>query len=189
MTSDSASTDSSVITEREKEKLLNSEKGQTATYCDNMQLIPIFVPIYYVNENGNNAKQSITQSSKSGNYDTSNSAGNSMFGSTATNLNPNVISFLNPNLDVYVNPNAYRRSNNFNCIFEILRIKSILEAWSEEEDRYLCSLVVQYGTQSWTKLCQHFTNRTAKQCRERWHNHVDPNVKKVSVKISFYHLH
>lgn len=42
----------------------------------------------------------------------------------------------------------------------------------------LKNLIVEHGTSNWTKVGESFPERTGKQCRERWYNHLDPCVKK-----------
>lgn len=42
----------------------------------------------------------------------------------------------------------------------------------------LKNLIVEHGTSNWTKVGESFPERTGKQCRERWYNHLDPTVKK-----------
>ena len=39
-------------------------------------------------------------------------------------------------------------------------------------------LVQKYGTENWTLIANHLPGRIGKQCRERWYNHLDPNVNK-----------
>ena len=39
-------------------------------------------------------------------------------------------------------------------------------------------LVHMHGTRSWTLVAQHLPGRTGKQCRERWHNHLDHDIRK-----------
>ncbi|KAK3033028.1 hypothetical protein RJ639_035654 [Escallonia herrerae] len=50
--------------------------------------------------------------------------------------------------------------------------------WSAEEDRLLVQLVVQYGVRKWSRVAQMLPGRIGKQCRERWHNHLRPDIKK-----------
>lgn len=50
--------------------------------------------------------------------------------------------------------------------------------WSAEEDASLRSLVEQYGPKGWTTIATFMPDRVSKQCRERWHNHLSPDVKK-----------
>ncbi|KAJ6676665.1 hypothetical protein OIU85_009895 [Salix viminalis] len=49
--------------------------------------------------------------------------------------------------------------------------------WTIEEDRTLIQLVEQYGVRKWSHVAQMLPGRIGKQCRERWHNHLRPNIK------------
>ncbi|GAQ80335.1 MYB family transcription factor [Klebsormidium nitens] len=51
--------------------------------------------------------------------------------------------------------------------------------WTKEEDEKLSSLVQVHGTKTWAFISKQFSNRNGKQCRERWHNHLSPGLKKV----------
>jgi len=56
--------------------------------------------------------------------------------------------------------------------------------WSNEEDNAIRQLVREHGTRSWSVIADHVVSvfniqgRSGKQCRERWHNHLDPNINK-----------
>ena len=50
--------------------------------------------------------------------------------------------------------------------------------WTPEEDMLIASLVLQFGTRSWSTIASHLPTRSGKQCRERWHNHLDPAINK-----------
>ncbi|XP_077253232.1 transcription factor MYB98-like [Tasmannia lanceolata] len=50
--------------------------------------------------------------------------------------------------------------------------------WSMEEDRLLIRLVQQFGVRKWCQIAPMLNGRVGKQCRERWHNHLRPNIKK-----------
>ncbi|EGR27258.1 myb-like DNA-binding domain protein [Ichthyophthirius multifiliis] len=39
-------------------------------------------------------------------------------------------------------------------------------------------IVDQYGPQKWTFIAEHVPGRIGKQCRERWHNHLNPKINK-----------
>ncbi|XP_069099864.1 myb-related protein B isoform X3 [Pleurodeles waltl] len=52
--------------------------------------------------------------------------------------------------------------------------------WTKEEDQKVIELVKKYGTKHWTLIAKHLKGRMGKQCRERWHNHLNPEVKKSS---------
>jgi len=57
-------------------------------------------------------------------------------------------------------------------------------AWSEIEDKAIRELVDKYGIRKWTVVAQkmeevyRLNGRSGKQCRERWHNHLDPKINK-----------
>ena len=50
--------------------------------------------------------------------------------------------------------------------------------WTQQEDALVRHLVGVHGTRSWTLVAQHLPGRTGKQCRERWHNHLDHDIRK-----------
>ncbi|KAL8504108.1 hypothetical protein ACS0TY_022731 [Phlomoides rotata] len=50
--------------------------------------------------------------------------------------------------------------------------------WSKEEDEVIVELVNKYGPKKWSIIAQHLPGRIGKQCRERWHNHLNPNINK-----------
>ncbi|PWA32053.1 hypothetical protein CCH79_00020410, partial [Gambusia affinis] len=52
--------------------------------------------------------------------------------------------------------------------------------WTQEEDRRVMELVQKYGVKRWSLIAKHLHTRNGKQCRERWHNHLNPAVKKSS---------
>ena len=52
--------------------------------------------------------------------------------------------------------------------------------WSKEEDAKLADLVKFYGPKRWSLIAMQLKGRIGKQCRERWHNHLNPNVNKAS---------
>lgn len=53
-------------------------------------------------------------------------------------------------------------------------------AWNDEEDEKLIQLVKQYGPYKWSFIASQMIERVGKQCRERWHNHLNPRIKKES---------
>ncbi|VFR03368.1 unnamed protein product [Cuscuta campestris] len=52
--------------------------------------------------------------------------------------------------------------------------------WTDEEDRNLIRLVKQYGVRKWAQVADKMVGRAGKQCRERWQNHLRPDIKKDS---------
>ena len=53
------------------------------------------------------------------------------------------------------------------------------KSWSASEDEALKALVAALGVGRWADLARRMgEERTGKQCRERWHNHLSPAVDK-----------
>nr|KYP47673.1 Transcription factor MYB98 [Cajanus cajan] len=50
--------------------------------------------------------------------------------------------------------------------------------WTEEEDSALVKLVEKFGPKKWSEIAKLLQGRIGKQCRERWFNHLQPNIKK-----------
>ena len=50
--------------------------------------------------------------------------------------------------------------------------------WTKEEDERVVELVEQYGPRNWSKIAEHLPGRIGKQCRERWHNNLNPGLKR-----------
>ncbi|KAI5407096.1 hypothetical protein KIW84_053378 [Lathyrus oleraceus] len=51
--------------------------------------------------------------------------------------------------------------------------------WTVEEDGLLIQLVEQNGLRKWSRIAQMLPGRIGKQCRERWHNHLRPDIKDI----------
>lgn len=49
--------------------------------------------------------------------------------------------------------------------------------WTAEEDQIVADLVNENGPK-WSMIAAKLQGRTGKQCRERWHNQLDPSIKK-----------
>ena len=39
-------------------------------------------------------------------------------------------------------------------------------------------MVKKYGAKNWSVISSHLPGRIGKQCRERWHNHLNPDIKR-----------
>lgn len=50
--------------------------------------------------------------------------------------------------------------------------------WTKEEDEKIVELVKKHGAQKWSLISQSVPGRIGKQCRERWYNHLNPEIKK-----------
>lgn len=61
--------------------------------------------------------------------------------------------------------------------------------WNQEEDDAITELIAKYGIKKWSlvarKLQEIFgiTGRSGKQCRERWHNYLDPDLRKGPITL------
>ena len=51
--------------------------------------------------------------------------------------------------------------------------------FTAEEDKVIKDFVSQNGPKSWPRITEMLPNRSSKQCRERWFNHLDPSVSKA----------
>ncbi|OQR98188.1 hypothetical protein ACHHYP_09062 [Achlya hypogyna] len=50
--------------------------------------------------------------------------------------------------------------------------------WLAFEDELLQRVVGQHGARRWGFIASYIPGRNGKQCRERWHNHLSPNINK-----------
>ncbi|CAF1265554.1 unnamed protein product [Rotaria sordida] len=50
--------------------------------------------------------------------------------------------------------------------------------WTDEEDKKVIELVRDYGAKHWSLIAKELKGRVGKQCRERWHNHLNPLINK-----------
>ncbi|XP_067303081.1 v-myb avian myeloblastosis viral oncogene homolog-like 2a isoform X2 [Pseudorasbora parva] len=66
--------------------------------------------------------------------------------------------------------------NRFTVVLDPELIKG---TWTKEEDERLIQLVSLYGDKKWSTIAKNLKGRRGKQCRERWHNHLDPSVIKT----------
>lgn len=55
--------------------------------------------------------------------------------------------------------------------------------WAKDEDRMLGLLVSTLGPQSWLEISTSMGTRTAKQCRERYHNFLKPDLVHTPITI------
>jgi hypothetical protein len=51
-------------------------------------------------------------------------------------------------------------------------------SWTAAEDQLIIQWINTHGATKWAALAEHLPGRISKQCRERWCNHLDPNIKK-----------
>ncbi|XP_078427473.1 uncharacterized protein LOC144699986 [Wolffia australiana] len=63
---------------------------------------------------------------------------------------------------------------------KVLDPSLIKGAWTKEEDEFIINLVKTYGAKKWAVIASKMPGRIGKQCRERWHNHLNPAIKKCA---------
>eukprot|EP01040_Poterioochromonas_malhamensis_P017426 gene17426-20021_t len=61
---------------------------------------------------------------------------------------------------------------------KVLNPNVVKGPWSAEEDQKLRELVLLKGPKKWSTIANELPGRIGKQCRERWHNHLNPDIVK-----------
>ena len=61
---------------------------------------------------------------------------------------------------------------------KVLNPNLVKGSWTREEDEIVINFVTEHGDKDWAKLALLLNGRTGKQCRERFKNHLDPNVQR-----------
>ncbi|TVU36771.1 hypothetical protein EJB05_18718 [Eragrostis curvula] len=61
---------------------------------------------------------------------------------------------------------------------KVLNPELIKGPWTQEEDDKIIDLVKKYGPTKWSVIARSLPGRIGKQCRERWHNHLNPEIRK-----------
>ena len=61
---------------------------------------------------------------------------------------------------------------------KVLNPNLVKGSWTREEDELIMNWVRMNGPTSWTKLAEQLPGRIGKQCRERWHNSLNPHLVK-----------
>ncbi|KAM7526341.1 hypothetical protein LguiA_016243 [Lonicera macranthoides] len=61
---------------------------------------------------------------------------------------------------------------------KVLNPELVKGPWTQEEDDKICVLVSIYGPTKWSIIARSLPGRIGKQCRERWHNHLNPEIKR-----------
>lgn len=61
---------------------------------------------------------------------------------------------------------------------KVLNPELVKGPWSKEEDEIITQMVNKLGPKKWSTIAQALPGRIGKQCRERWHNHLNPGINK-----------
>nr|KYP51553.1 Transcription factor MYB98 [Cajanus cajan] len=93
---------------------------------------------------------------------------------------PDEVSSISPmNYYKRVGVNKNNKSYPTRRTYKIRKKSNIVKGqWTIEEDGLLIQLVEQYGLRKWSHIAKVLPGRIGKQCRERWHNHLRPDIKK-----------
>eukprot|EP00588_Corethron_pennatum_P003917 CAMPEP_0194288804 /NCGR_PEP_ID=MMETSP0169-20130528/37639_1 /TAXON_ID=218684 /ORGANISM="Corethron pennatum, Strain L29A3" /LENGTH=854 /DNA_ID=CAMNT_0039035905 /DNA_START=58 /DNA_END=2622 /DNA_ORIENTATION=+ len=51
--------------------------------------------------------------------------------------------------------------------------------WKNSEDEVLKAAVMKYGKQQWARVASLLNRKSAKQCKARWYEWLDPSIKKI----------
>ena len=51
--------------------------------------------------------------------------------------------------------------------------------FSPEEDQKLTYAVLRFGMKNWKSIAEYMRTKNARQCQERWYNHLNPNIIKT----------
>jgi hypothetical protein len=62
---------------------------------------------------------------------------------------------------------------------KVLNPSLVKGSWTRQEDETIVQFVQENGIKDWTKLATLLPGRLGKQCRERWRNHLDPDVNRA----------
>jgi len=100
---------------------------------------------------------------------------------SVTNINPtNINPLANINwgkiAEKLENKNARQCQTRWQNILDPNRVKG---PWTKEEDMKLIELVKKFGPEKWSNISSYLPGRLGKQCRERWYNHLNPEVRKT----------
>ncbi len=51
--------------------------------------------------------------------------------------------------------------------------------WKNTEDEILKAAVMKYGKNQWSRIASLLSRKSAKQCKARWYEWLDPSIKKT----------
>lgn len=76
----------------------------------------------------------------------------------------------------FINKNPKQCQQRWQNILDPNRIKG---SWTQEEDQKLIESIAKFGPHKWSVISEFLPGRLGKQCRERWFNHLNPQVRKT----------
>jgi hypothetical protein len=76
----------------------------------------------------------------------------------------------------------FRNRTDVQCLHrwqKVLNPKLVKGPWTEQEDQVVLEMVTKFGAKNWSMIASALSGRIGKQCRERWHNHLNPGIKRA----------
>ncbi|KQK06987.1 transcription factor MYB3R-4 isoform X2 [Brachypodium distachyon] len=76
---------------------------------------------------------------------------------------------------------CFRDRTDVQCLHrwqKVLNPELVKGPWSKEEDDIIIEMVNEHGPKKWSTIAQALPGRIGKQCRERWHNHLNPGINR-----------
>lgn len=61
--------------------------------------------------------------------------------------------------------------------------QSKASSWTTQEDQLVTELVRTMGPRNWAKIAAKLPGKKGKQCRERWHNQLNPQIKREQWEV------
>ncbi|KAG0458157.1 hypothetical protein HPP92_023314 [Vanilla planifolia] len=55
--------------------------------------------------------------------------------------------------------------------------------WKNTEDEILKAAVMKYGKNQWARISSLLVRKSAKQCKARWYEWLDPSIKKATAHL------
>ncbi|XP_067630031.1 cell division cycle 5-related protein-like [Eurosta solidaginis] len=77
----------------------------------------------------------------------------------------------------FIVANLYR--NNSQLYSTVPRIMIKGGVWRNTEDEILKAAVMKYGKNQWSRIASLLHRKSAKQCKARWYEWLDPSIKKT----------
>ena len=69
-----------------------------------------------------------------------------------------------------------RCNDQLDCTTKSTVVTNRTGKWSYDEDAALRAIVSSMGPTKWNRIASKVSGRSSKQCRERWKNHIDPEI-------------
>lgn len=69
--------------------------------------------------------------------------------------------------------------NRIDYLLLLMRYHGKGGIWKNSEDEILKASVMKYGLNQWSRISSLLVRKSAKQCKERWVEWIDPNIKKT----------